>query len=64
MKTTIAFVVSAPGHYGDTVRVMSAHTSVKAAKRAAGPGWCVRLGSLSKGDTFARSSESVYPIAT
>lgn len=57
------FVVAAPGHYGDTTRVMSAHRTVDAARKmAGGGGWVVRVGSLRKGDTFRRASESFYPM--
>ena len=62
MKTTIAFVTRANGFFGDETLVVSAHRTVKAAKKAAGPGWCVRLGSLAKGDTFRRASEGLYPV--
>jgi hypothetical protein len=61
--STIAFVVRAPGFYGDTTTVVSAYRSVRAAKRAAGPGWVVRLGALAKGDRFCRAAESIYPVA-
>lgn len=61
---TVAFVVAAPGYYGDETTVISSHRTVAAAKRAVTwPGECVRMGSLQKGDTFRRSSEAIYPIA-
>jgi len=62
---TIYFVVSAPGHYGDTTRVKSSHRSLEAAKKAArrGSGLCVRVGDKEKGATFYRSSEETYPMA-
>lgn len=58
-----AFVVRACGYYADETVVVSSHRTVRAAHRAAGPGWTVRLGSLAKGDTFRRSAEAVYPEA-
>ena len=62
-NTASYFVVSAPGHYGDSTRVMSSHRTLKAALKARGEGECVREGSLTKGATFLRSAESVYPRA-
>lgn len=35
-------VVSAPGYYGDTTRVLSAHRTARAALRASGRGLVVR----------------------
>lgn len=57
------FVVAAPGHYGDTTRVVSSHMTLAAALRAAGPtgsGYVVREGSLMKGAVFPRVYEEVY----
>lgn len=61
-KTT-HFVVPAPGHYGDRTRVVSAHRSLAAAKRAATQGFVARVGELTKGAEFLRSAESLYPVA-
>lgn len=56
-------VVSAPGYYGDTTRVLSAHRTARAALRASGPGLVVRAcEGKRKGDVFARASESLYPV--
>ena len=65
MSKTRFFVVDKPGHYGDQTRVISAHVTEPAAKRAAGKCFaaCVRRGSLVKGDVFRRAAETVYPIA-
>lgn len=62
-ETKTYFVVAAPGHYGDRTRVISSHRSLVAAKRNATAGFVVREGSLTKGDEFLRSSESIYPVA-
>lgn len=62
MKNTCCFVVPAPGHYGDETRVVSSHLTVESAKKHIGTGWCVRLGSLSKGDIFRRAAEDIYPV--
>lgn len=59
---TAYFVVPAPGHYGDRARVVSAHKSLDAARRAAKGGYVVREGAKVKGDEWLRSSESVYPV--
>ena len=63
MPKTQYFVVSAPGHYGDRARVISAHATLAAAKRGAPRGYVVRVGPLSKGAEWLRASESVYPVA-
>lgn len=63
-KQTTHFVVAAPGHYGDVTRVISAHRSLCAARKAATKGYVVREGSKAKGDTFTRASESAYKAAT
>lgn len=56
------FVVPAPGYYGDRDRVMSSHSTLRLAKRAAsGSGWVVREGQLRKGDRWLRVYEGVYP---
>lgn len=58
-------VVSAPGYYGDTTRVLSAHRTARAALRARGswPGLVVRAcEGKRKGDVFYRASESLYPV--
>lgn len=55
-------VVSAPGYYGDTTRVLSSHCTARAALRAAGQGYVVRrCETLRKGDVFFRSAEGIYP---
>jgi hypothetical protein len=59
--TTQYFVVPAPGHYGDRARVISAHATVAAAKRAATSGYVARVGCLRKGSEWLRSSEQIYP---
>jgi hypothetical protein len=56
-NVTTYIVVPAPGHYGDRTRVMSSHRTLRAALRAAGPGYVVRASSASKGDTFLRCYE-------
>ena len=61
-KTATHFVVPAPGHYGDRARVMSSHYSLAAAKKAAGPGYVVREGALSKGSEWLRADEQFYPV--
>lgn len=57
-------VVSAPGYYGDTTRILSAHRTARAALRASGPGLVVRAssGPMRKGDIFYRASESSHPV--
>lgn len=56
-------VVSAPGYYGDTTRVMSSHRTARAALRAAGQGYVVRrCETARKGDVFFRSSEALCPV--
>lgn len=58
------FIVSAPGHYGDSTLVFSSHGSLAAARRAASGGaLVVREGALAKGDRLYRSAEGIYPIA-
>lgn len=58
------FVVPAPGHYGDRATVISSHRTLAAAKKAAGPGYVVRMGAVKKGDEFLRADEQFHPIAT
>lgn len=70
--TTRYFVVPAPGHYGDSAPVLSAHRTMRAARRAAGHpielargvtlAYVVRSGMLRKGETLYRAAESLYPI--
>lgn len=62
-NTRAYFVVPAPGHYGDRARVISSHATLSAARRAAGAGYVVRVGALTKGAEWLSSSESVYPLA-
>lgn len=54
------FVVPAPGYYGASARVISSHRTIEAARRAAGPGYVVREGSMAKGNQWTRSMESIY----
>lgn len=61
LKTSF-FVVQAPGHYGDQTTVLSSHYTVRAAKKAAAPGLCVRVGYLRKGDVLRRHAEDIFPI--
>jgi hypothetical protein len=63
MTKTQYFVTPAPGHYGDRARVISAHSTLTAAKRSATRGYVVRVGSLRKGAEWLRSSESIYSVA-
>lgn len=60
------FVVFAPGHYGDSCKILSSHRTYAAAlKRIADTTTLViRQGKLKKGDTFYRTSEAVYPYAS
>jgi hypothetical protein len=60
--STSFFVVAAPGHYGDSTRVFSSHRTLQAAKKAAGPGYVVRKGHLTKGERFLRAFEDIYPV--
>jgi hypothetical protein len=57
------FVTPAPGHYGDRARVISSHSTLAAARRAATRGYVVRVGSLRKGAEWLRSSEGIYHVA-
>jgi hypothetical protein len=59
------FVVEAPGHYGDTTRVLSSHRTLQAARKAAGSSgrYTVRSGALKKGDAFLRVYEQTYQQA-
>lgn len=63
MTKTQYFVTPAPGHYGDRARVISAHATLAAAKRAATSGYVARVGTLRKGAEWLRSSEQHYPVA-
>lgn len=60
----VAFVVPAPGHYGDETRVLSAHYSTAAALRAARRmgGAVARRGSMVRGDRWLRVYEETYPV--
>lgn len=64
-QPTLYIVVDAPGYYGDTGRVYSAHRTLAAARRAARPGGstvCIRESSLHRrGDVWRRHEETVYP---
>jgi hypothetical protein len=66
--TTSYFVVLAPGHYGDSTRVISSHRTLAAARRAAfcthGVQFVVRAGSKRRGDLFLRAYEQHCPIVT
>ena len=62
MIKTVFFVVPAPGHYGDRCKVVSAHHTLDAAKRAAALGFVVRAGSLRKGTEFTRADEAIFPV--
>lgn len=64
MTTTQYFVVPAPGHYGDRATVLSSHATLKAAIRAAGAGYSVRVGDKRKGDVWLRVYEESYPMAS
>lgn len=58
--TTSYIIVSAPGHYGDSSRVISAHRSLAAARRRAadiGPSVCVRSSGRCKGDRWLHAYE-------
>ena len=57
------FVVPAPGHYGDRARVLSSHATLAAARKAAGRGYTVRIGTLRKGDNWLRVYEETYRAA-
>ena len=63
MTASFYFVTPAPGHYGDRATVLSSHATLAAARRVAGRGYVVRVGRMAKGQTWLRSSESVYPLA-
>lgn len=59
------FVMDSPGHYGDSdARVYSAHYDLQSAIRAAGYGYVVRKGGLTKGSQWYKADESkgIYPI--
>ena len=58
------FVVAAPGDYGDRDIVYSSHATLAAAKNAAGKGFVVRAGGLTKGKTWLRVYEETYPVAS
>ena len=60
---TSYFVAPAPGHYGDRARVISAHRTLQAARKAATRGFVVRAGGKRKGDEWLRADEQHYPIA-
>ena len=57
------FVVPAPGYYGDEAEVRSSHSTVTAARKAAGQTGCVRVGYKRKGELWLRIWEEQYPIA-
>lgn len=59
------FVVFAPGHYGDTCKVLSSHYTYRAASRAIEDTTTlvIREGHLRKGDTFFRVDEPLFPYA-
>jgi hypothetical protein len=57
------FVVPAPGHYGDRAVVLSSHATLAAARKAAGPGYIVRVGDKHKGETWLRVYEETYRAA-
>ena len=59
------FVVFAPGHYGGSCRVLSAHRSYRAALDAieGTTTLCVREGHKARGDIFFRVDEPLYPYA-
>lgn len=57
------FVVPAPGHYGDRAKVVSSHRTLAAARKAAGRGWEVRCGALTKGDEWLRVYGETYKAA-
>jgi len=59
-KQTMYFVVPAEGHYGDSSRVMSAHRTLSAARRASGTGYVVREGGLKRGDVWMRVYSETY----
>lgn len=61
-EQTRYFVVPAPGHYGDTARVVGSYRSYREARRLATRGWVVRLGSPARGDEWLRVYEMAYPI--
>lgn len=65
MKTRY-FVVFAPGHYGDTCKVLSSHYTYRRAIKAIQDTTTlvIREGNKRKGETFTRASESIYPYAT
>ena len=56
---TLFVVVPAPGHYGDRTRVLSSHRTLRAALRAAGPGYVVRRSTASKGSEWLRVYDQV-----
>jgi len=67
MKTETAYVVlPAPGYYGDTTRVLSAHRTLAAALRAARRGYhcVVRASTQRKGSTWYRDFDHNHPIVT
>lgn len=58
------FVVPAPGYYGNWARVMSSHSTLAAARRAATwKGVVVRKGELCKGAEWLSCYEETYPEA-
>jgi hypothetical protein len=44
-------------------RVASLQATLAAARKAAGPGYVVRVGALRKGDEWLRVYEETYPVA-
>lgn len=63
MTASRFFVVPAPGHYGDSARVISSHATLRAARRMATAGYVVRTGEKRRGNIWLRSYEELYPIA-
>lgn len=67
MSTTTYVIVPAPGHYGDSDRVYSAHSSAASARRAlrkAGHRFVCRESYLHRGDKWLRVYEETSPIAS
>lgn len=65
MTTSTSYIVTAaPGYYGDTTRVLSAHRTLAAARRAAGRTgrYVVRQSTLARGETLYRAAEHTAPI--